>query len=81
MSWSKAPGFDGFQLERVRHAESGGHAKRVALHAADVAVRDLILRVDRDREHLDRGAGTGARRPSTCRCASSTRLDASRYAT
>ena len=49
-------GFERAQFERVGDAQRARHRDRVALHAADVAVRHLILRVDGDRQRLDGGA-------------------------
>ena len=50
-------------LERAQHAGVGdaqilGHGQRVGVHAAEMAVRDLVLRVDRGGKCLD---GRGVR--------------------
>ena len=47
--------FDRLQLELVGDAERPRQADRVGLDPADVAVRHVVLRVDRHRERLDRG--------------------------
>ena len=45
--------YEGYHV--VPTAEGSGDAGRVDLHAADVALRRLILGIDRERQRLDGG--------------------------
>lgn len=47
--------FDGANQLLVCHPNTAGQSHRAVLNAADVAMRNLVLRVDRHRESLDRG--------------------------